>query len=204
MSSINGLLNKMRYKRKDASIQSSINSEKNVILAKKKEVDNVYSAFKTCRHAEKCTLTFGQTAGCDENESLVAILFIIVDKFPHEAIWREWLAARPAAASRIRILIHAKFPERLTSDWVRQRLVTSFHYSPSWGSLDLTRVMIGLMKEITVTQPRVCKAIFASESCLPIVPVEDFVSLTTRDNDSWLNFTSNSKNGFVQGKQVSE
>jgi len=159
---------------------------------------------RTSRLAQVNPSTFTCSHNARE-EGTVAVLFIIVDKFPHENIWREWLEAKSAiaAATRIRVLIHAKFPEKVTSDWVRARLVTSFHYTPEWGHSDLVRVMLGLMKEITNTEPTVCKAIFASESCLPIVPAEHFLSLATRDGDSWVNFTNDSKNGFVQQKQVS-
>jgi len=92
-----------------------------------------------------------RTAACQPEEVAcvrVGILFIIIDSFPHEKIWRRWLAGSDADASRIRILIHAKHPERVSSDWVRERLVSTFQYKPEWGSIDLTRVMIGLMKEV--------------------------------------------------------
>jgi len=47
------------------------------------------------------------------------------------------------------------------------------------------------------------KVIFASESCLPIVPVHAFVRSMTRDGDSWVNFSDQAKNGYANQKQVS-
>lgn len=117
----------------------------------------------------------------------LGILFIIIDKFPNELLWRLWLehgvitdtlqqnetnadtfnnamgdesadgaldSERAATVvpllgtPRVRIWFHAKFPERVTSPWVRARLVTSFHYKPEWGSLELTKVMVHLLHEV--------------------------------------------------------
>ncbi len=52
---------------------------------------------------------------------------------------------------RCRVWIHAKHPERVTSAWVRRRLVTSFQLCPSWGSLDLARVMLLMLREVRET-----------------------------------------------------
>ena len=51
-----------------------------------------------------------------------------------------------ASISPVRFLIHAKFPDRVRSGWVRDRLV-SFHLKPGWGSLELTEVMIRMLDE---------------------------------------------------------
>lgn len=53
-----------------------------------------------------------------------------------------------ASASPVRFLIHAKFPDRVKSCWVRDRLV-SFHLKPGWGSLELTEVMIRMLDEVS-------------------------------------------------------
>lgn len=49
--------------------------------------------------------------------------------------------------SPVRFLIHAKFPDRVKSGWVRDRLV-SFHLKPGWGSLELTEVMVRMLDEV--------------------------------------------------------
>ena len=75
-------------------------------------------------------------------------MFIIIDSFPHEAVWRSWLEmASSASRDKVRILIHAKFPDRVTSPWVKRHLCKTFQLSPSWGSLELTDVMVRLLEE---------------------------------------------------------
>ena len=130
-----------------------------------------------------------------KEEVCLAVLLIIIDDLPHEAIWRLWeehyygtngdaymsTAAQPieaattivttamssqtitsttqantsttyqqkcsANATPVRFLIHAKYPEKIKSKWVKERLVT-FHLMPSWGSLMLTEVMIKMLNEV--------------------------------------------------------
>ena len=55
----------------------------------------------------------------------------------------------------IQFLIHAKHPERVRSEWVKQRLVTGFQCRPSWGSVALTEVMIRLLHEVLISLLRI-------------------------------------------------
>jgi hypothetical protein len=57
------------------------------------------------------------------------------------------LDEKESSLSRVRFLIHAKQPDRVKSAWVRERLV-SFHLRPSWGSLELTEVMVRMLDEV--------------------------------------------------------
>ena len=57
-------------------------------------------------------------------------------------------SAVKASFSPVKFLIHAKYPDRVKSGWVRDRLV-SFHLKPGWGSLELTEVMIKMLGEVT-------------------------------------------------------
>lgn len=79
----------------------------------------------------------------------LGILFIIIDELPNELLWRLWLSENSSDISNIRVWIHAKYPERVRSSWIKERLVKSFHLQPDWGSLDLTRVMLGLLDEVS-------------------------------------------------------
>ena len=64
----------------------------------------------------------------------LTIMFMIIDELPFECVWRTWLQAASAAAQRaVRIIIHAKFPDRVASHWVRARLCRSFQLRPEWG-----------------------------------------------------------------------
>lgn len=82
-------------------------------------------------------------------ERSLGILFIIIDEMPNELLWRLWLSENSSDVSNMRVWIHAKYPERVKSSWVKERLVKSFHLLPDWGSLDLTRVMLGLLDEVS-------------------------------------------------------
>ena len=52
--------------------------------------------------------------------SSLAILVLIIDEFPHEALWRLWLQRGSVhERGRVRFLFHAKFPDRVRSPWVK-------------------------------------------------------------------------------------
>ena len=104
----------------------------------------------------------------------LGILFIIIDDFPNEILWRIWLehgiatclnpsyysidengsniagsvAGNENEADVVRVWFHAKYPDRVKSEWVRQRLVSSFHFKPEWGSVELTKVMVHMLNEV--------------------------------------------------------
>lgn len=78
------------------------------------------------------------------------LCFIIIDKLPHEVIWRTWLQqGGTELQNRVKICIHAKYPRDVDSDWVRERLVP-FNLHPGWGSIDLTAVMLKLVEYVGV------------------------------------------------------
>lgn len=126
-------------------------------------------------HLHKCHTRHATTTEISTTNSTneLSLLFIIIDSLPHEEIWKKWLAssgngsgtctgAHIATATNddvvpiIHILIHAKYPHKVTSPWVRERLVTSFQYEPAWGSVDIAKVMIGLLKEVSTKAAHSC------------------------------------------------
>jgi hypothetical protein len=103
----------------------------------------------------------------------LGVLIIIVDDLPHEALWRLWLehgindlksSHRNSTTKSteqidvneanlpVRIWIHAKFPDRIRSPWVRSKLVRTFQMKPDWGSVELTEVMVRMLEEVRVDQ----------------------------------------------------
>lgn len=82
---------------------------------------------------------------CDASDvaPCIAILFVIVDHFPFESIWRLWLKG----VNNIQLYFHAKYPDRVSS-WVKEHLVTSFQFRPTWGSLELSQVMVYMLNEV--------------------------------------------------------
>jgi len=104
----------------------------------------------------------------------IALLFITIDDIPFECIWKRWLEDFQKSPVypflQVSILVHAKYPERVQSPWVRDRLLllrkpittTStnaitpetisssprYHsYRPEWGSVEITRAMMDLLQE---------------------------------------------------------
>jgi hypothetical protein len=84
----------------------------------------------------------------------LGILFIIRDDFPNELLWRTWLSSfseegsdSSSSISPVKIWFHAKDLSKVKSKWVKERLV-SFHWPTSWGSLELTKVMTGMLYEV--------------------------------------------------------
>jgi len=65
----------------------------------------------------------------------ISLLFIIIDDFPNEYIWRLWLEecnapfsidSRPSS-QKVTIHIHAKYPQNVKSKWVKDRLVNFWY-----------------------------------------------------------------------------
>jgi hypothetical protein len=107
-----------------------------------------YSAFDRIRNENHQNSI--DSNGLSDFQSL-GLLFIIIDDLPHELIWRAWLMTSTSSTS-IKIFIHAKFPEKIRSPWVKSHLV-NFHYFPEWGSVEITKVMVHLLREVDTYHP---------------------------------------------------
>ena len=91
----------------------------------------------------------------------LALLFLTIDDLPFEHIWRAWLSGSVGRSDGmiVSILCHSKYPDRVKSDWLKQRLLVDkkraggsneVHYltrRPEWGSIEITRAMIDLVEE---------------------------------------------------------
>ena len=126
---------------------------------------------------------------------IFVLLFIIIDDLPFEPIWRKWMSGHE---ERIKILIHPKKPEKVTSMWVRSHCVSST-LRPEWGSLDLLKAEFLLLEEaVERFHPRI--VFFVSESCIPVAPVASFDAVKT-ENVSIINSRCEPENGYVQCRQ---
>jgi len=142
--------------------------------------------------------------------AVLGLLFIIIDKLPFESVWRLWLKECSACHQmRVRIWIHAKFPKNVTSPWVQERLVKSFQLKPDWGSLELTDVMIRMLKEAVEGEEGGGSGglppthfVFVSESCVPIASLDKTMrEISLSRNVSWMNYNTTSTNGYAQQGQ---
>ena len=129
----------------------------------------------------------------------LALLFIIIDELPHEAIWRRWLASTECGGKGCRVLIQAKHPERVSSDWVRAHLIGQ-SFRPEWGSIELVRASLALLAA-AVDDPLTQRFAFASESCIPIRPLAEVVDALWASEKSWLHAWSQPQTGNEQHNQ---
>ena len=139
----------------------------------------------------------------------LGILLLIIDDLPLEAFWRVWLEAYNESATRgeVRLWVHAKHPERVRSQWVRDRFVKTFQLRPEWGSVEITSCMFKMLKEAMTDAPDIAKFAFASESCLPIMPlgeVFDVIDVENKacgENSSWVQYINTPNNGYARQQQ---
>lgn len=116
----------------------------------------------------------------------VIICLVIVDKLHHEAIWRDWIEKGSATGSHFRLLLHAKFPDRLESAWARTRALSEDKsFKPEWNSPEVVRAMLALLQE-GLSDPRAARFVFGTESCIPIYPAADVYKALMREDVSWL------------------
>jgi hypothetical protein len=137
----------------------------------------------------------------------IGILMIIIDDLPHEAIWRYWSNEVARSSScRISYWIHAKYPDRVRSAWVRDRLVKTFHFKPEWGSLEIAKVMGKVLEESLADDSSLTHLIYASESCIPIATAAQFTQSLTVPSplSASSSSASSSSSGASQSSLASE
>jgi hypothetical protein len=113
-----------------------------------------------------------------EKQRHIAFLFLIIDDLPLQHIWERFFETLSHTSGLIiSVIVHAKYPEKVTNSWTRQRLLSYkpshrdliqtlerskansyvhndalppprfFSRKPEWGSIDITRAMIDLLDE---------------------------------------------------------
>jgi hypothetical protein len=134
----------------------------------------------------------------------IAICLIIVDKLHNEEIWREWIEQGDRASKdkdndspfRAQLYIHAKYPNRITSAWVRERTLSKT-YSPEWNSPEVIRAMLAVLED--ALRDKTCQRfVFGTESCMPIYNLHTAGSLLMAYDKSWMNAFHRSKNPFEE------
>jgi hypothetical protein len=129
----------------------------------------------------------------------VALLFIIIDDLPLENIWRDWLTGPNSL--NVEILIHAKYPERVRSRWVQDRLIRS-NLRPTWGSIELSKAMYYLLEDALQLKSFTADFfIFLSESCIPVYTIDDFFNRLQEQTKSWIDFNDKPNNGYAYSNQ---
>lgn len=129
------------------------------------------------------------------------ILFLIIDDFPLEVFWRLWLKVYSNQIKvNVKVLFHAKFPEKVRSVWVKEHLL-SVSFRPRWGSIEITKAMIKLLEEALKADKSCSHFCFASESCLPCCTLEELIQDLTLFPQSRLYWKVKANNGYSQQLQ---
>jgi hypothetical protein len=96
----------------------------------------------------------------------LALLVLTIEDLKYEHIWKSWCENNNIGEDNdeyfISVVCHAKYPQKVKSEWLRQRMLTfppklgrgnSFsepvHLSrtPNWGSVEITRAMLDLLQD---------------------------------------------------------
>eukprot|EP00949_MAST-11_sp_MAST-11-sp1_P004137 g4137.t1 len=134
------------------------------------------------------------------------LLAIIIDDLPFEHIWRRWMAQSAEGVVNVKMLVHAKYPDRVKSPWLRERLIPVC-YKPEWGSVEITKAMLALLtegirdKSTTATVPTNSVYAFVSESCVPIRPLSTFTDAVWTAGSSWIDVRHKPRNGYNASSQ---
>ena len=154
--------------------------------------------------------------GCNH----VALLFITIGDLPHEEIWKAFFDDKACDGLNVSVLVHAKFPNKIRSPWLRRYLLPRKSHRPEWGSIEITRAMIDLVeeglrgnnrflvksapdseKDTKSNPPNVSRKstpdrfIFVSESCLPICTLKT-LHKALKQESSWLDAINEPNNGY--------
>jgi hypothetical protein len=132
-------------------------------------------------------------------ERAIALLFICIDELPFEDIWRKWMDDEEAGV-KVTVLIHAKHPQRVKSEWMRQHLLPE-SYKPTWGSIELVRAATYLVDECLKQDRSVGRMCFLSESCVPVKSLRACTRALFSSERSWLDAKNKPNNGFATMNQ---
>ena len=115
----------------------------------------------------------------------IVICLLIIDVLHHEAIWRYWSELSEKQGFKFVIIVHAKYPNRIKSEWLRNHtLVDTFH--PEWNSIEVVRSMLSLLEE-GLKLKSAGRFIFGTETCLPVYSPEYTWKTLFQEDLSWLN-----------------
>lgn len=110
---------------------------------------------------------------------------VIVDSLHHEEIWRRWCAQTSWSGYSAELYIHAKHPDRITSEWVKQRTL-SYSFNPEWNSPEVIRAMLAVLRAaIDDTKHVNARFIFGTESCVPVCTLQQAGEALFSCDKSW-------------------
>ena len=137
----------------------------------------------------------------------IAFLAICIDGLPYEHLWKAWPSLSADSNTKVSMLVHAKYPRRVQSEFVKQRLLVHppklgrgnsyadpdyVSHQPNWGSVQITRAMLDLLREAMVIgtpadtekDPRFSKKRYCikpeheNDTMEPLPPVDKFIFIS--------------------------
>ena len=101
-----------------------------------------------------------------------AVCLTVVDKVPHEELWRRWIegAAADPRGRTASLHVHAKHPDKLKAaqPWVGERTL-EHSYVPEWNDVKVARAMLALLAD-ALKDPTTQFMMLMTESCVPLLP----------------------------------
>jgi hypothetical protein len=131
----------------------------------------------------------------------IAICIVIVDKLLHENVWKEWSQTVMNNNGNFyygEIFIHAKYPEKIISPWVRSKLIDR-NFFPEWNSTEVVRAMLQVLSS-ALDHSIAQRFVFATESCLPMYSLSEMCDLLYADERSWLNAWNVPRSSWEAGR----
>ncbi len=147
----------------------------------REESKRVYDFFQLRHSLSKGGSAEAKRSAHPPNVPNLAVLICIVADLPTESIWRRF--ASQCSSSTCTFHIHAAQPSKVTSQWVRDRLIP-VSYQPKWNDVRVVRALLALIRE-AIKNENVTHMHFATESCVPALSLSRFTS-ELQNNKSYL------------------
>ena len=121
-----------------------------------------------------------------------------MDELYHEEIWKRWIERKNSDSPyEARLFIHAKFPDRIQSTWVREQTL-DHSFLPEWNSPEVVRAIISTLKaaiDFRNDNDEFCtRFVTGTESCIPIRSLDEFGEMIFAQEKSWMNAYNTSTN----------
>jgi len=113
----------------------------------------------------------------------LAHLFLLRGDLHHEAVWKKFFCGQKG---RYAVYAHAKWPNKLTSNWLRKQVIP-WHCETDWGDISLVRAEMLLLKRALQDHHNQF-FLLHSESCVPLRMFEYIYRQIMTTRKSWIDF----------------
>lgn len=115
----------------------------------------------------------------------IGLMLLVERGLAHPDIWFDFLRGH---ADRYRIFTLCKYPEQISTPWLRPTLIAEYVKTHHSAHFPHTGLMIGqtALLRAGLADLECVKFLFLSETCVPIRRFEYFYSELTKDDRSWI------------------